>query len=404
MLHAASKPLGVWFQKYPNDIDAGSPFDRALLITLMSVALGILVRRRFDWSRAIKENKWLIVLIIFELISVLWSDIPFISFRRWARELGAVLMAFIILSEPSPRRAVENIIRRTTYVLIPCSVLLVKYFPEYGVQHNRWSGTKMWIGVTLQKNGLGRLCLIAIFFLIWSQVRRWQGNNPPFWKYQTQVELLILVIALWLMRGPQGAYSATGIIALSVGLLIYIGFFVTKKLRIEIKAGLPLTIVAIIIILGTLSPFTGGSTVGSFASSAGRDTTLTGRTQIWASLLPVAMQRPLLGRGFGGFWTTGAREMFDISEAHSGYLDVLLDLGFSGILLISIFFLWSCRNAQRELSNDFDWGTLWICYIVMALVHNIAETSMNSLTSHLSLVILFLSVSAPRLFLPRQKS
>jgi O-antigen ligase len=400
MLHACSKPLGVWFRSSGGNPDAGSPLDRAFLTALIFVALWILIRRRFDWSSVLKENAWLMILISFMLVSVLWSNIPSISFKRWVREFQAILMAGVVLSEPSPRQATESILRRTTFILIPFSLLLIKYFPAYGIQYGRWSGIRMWIGVSQQKNGLASLCIIATFFLIWSLIRRWQGKNAPIWKYQTYVEIIILAITFRLLGGQEGNlfYSATSIYALSAGLLVYWGFYLLRKFGIILGAGTIMTIVAIVIIFGIISLFAGGSTLGSFASSAGRNPTLTGRTEVWAQLLPLAMQQPIFGSGFGGFWTPRTRETFDISGAHSGYLDVLLGLGFVGILLVSLFLLSSCRKAQQELSRDYDWGVLWICYIIMAVVHNFGESSIDTFTSHLTAIILFFSVSSTNFF------
>jgi len=177
MLYIGSKPLGAWLQQPSESLEAGSPLDRLFLIILMSAALIVLFKRGFDWAGTIRENAWLVLLIMFMLISVVWSDIPGISFKRWIKEFQAVLIAFVVLSEPSARRAMESILRRTTYVLIPFSLLLIKYFPIYGVEYGRWSGSRYWIGVTLQKNGLARLCIISAVFLIWSLLRRWKGDS-----------------------------------------------------------------------------------------------------------------------------------------------------------------------------------------------------------------------------------
>ena len=406
MLYIASKPLGTWFQLSSADPDIGSPLDRAFLIVLLCVALWILIRRRFDWFSAIKENTFLVVLIVFMLVSILWSNIPGISFKRWLRELQAIFMAFVVLSEPSPRQAMESILRKTTYILIPFSLLLIKYFPAYGRMYSRWSGGVQWIGVALQKNGLGRLCLISLFYLFWSLVRRWQGNNAPVWKYQTHVEIFLMFITVLLMGGPGRNlfYAATMMYALGVGLLVYCGFHLAKKFGIALRAGILMTIVALIIIFGMVTIFTGASNMGFIASSAGRDATLTDRTEVWAALLPLAMQRPIIGSGYGGFWTARKVEMFIVNEAHSGYLDELLALGFVGILLASLFYLSSCRNAQRILYYDFDWGTLWICYLIMVVVHNLTESSIHTFTNQLTAVILFFSVSYTSLLSRRQKS
>src|SRR3989304_5890046 len=163
MLSIASKPFGVWFMSAGADAEAGSPLDRAFLSVILCLGLLILASRKFSWSRAIKENSWLMLLVSYLLVSILWSDIPFISFKRWIREVVAVVMAFIVMTERNPRQALESILRRTVYVLIPFSLVLINYYSAYGRVYGRWSGELMWGGVTTQKNGLGRLCLISVF-------------------------------------------------------------------------------------------------------------------------------------------------------------------------------------------------------------------------------------------------
>jgi len=156
---------------------------------------------------------------------------------------------------------------------------------------------------------------------------------------------------------------------------------------------LPLRLMLVLLIfLGTLTVFSGGSTVKPFTANVGRDETLTGRTEVWAELVPVAMQKPILGWGFGRFWTPETREKYDISEAHSGYLDVLLVLGFVGLVLLAMFLVSCCRKAQSEIAHEFELASLWLCFLLMTVVHNITESSLNSFTSQLTAVLLFLSV------------
>lgn len=391
MLSIAIKPLSNWFGN-AGHVNEGSVLDRSFLIVLLLIGFFLLIKRRFYWSRAIKENIWLILLISYMLVSILWADILFIAFKRWIRELVALIMAFLVLTERNPRKAVECIFRRIIYICIPFSLLLVKYYPGYGIAYN-WGGDQMWIGVTLQKNGLGRLCLIAAFFIIWTFIRRWQGRDTFAVKYQTYAEMVLLIFTLWLLKGPSiGAMSATGVTSLSFGLMAFACLLWMKKCKIYLGTITLQVIIATVIVFGTTAVFTGGSAVGSFTSTVGRDKTLTGRTEIWAELLPVAMLHPF--EGYGGFWTQATRDKHGLSEAHSGYLDIILDYGFVGLMFFSMFLLSSCWKAQRILSYDYDWGSLWICYLLMAVIHNITETSFDSLTSHLTAILLFMAVSS----------
>lgn len=391
IFYIATKPLAIWFG-LPGDGE-GSPTDRNFGIVLLCICLFILFIRKQSLSKIIKENIWLILFIGLMLVSIVWSNMPYISFKRWIRELTAVLMAFIIATEREPNQAIESIFRRTLYVLIPFSVLLIKYFPDLGLFYVHHEGFQMWTGVTMHKNALGRLCLICMFFLIWSFIRRWRGHSVSVNRYQTMAEVFIFLLILWLLNGGETSSSATAIYSLTAGIIMLMILLWMKKS--QIKIGLPplMFIVAFIIGFGIATVIAGGSTMSQFTSTLGRSETLTGRTDIWAAILPIAMQSPILGHGFGGFWTPEVSEkIFQISESHNGYLEIILELGFVGILFFSIFILSCCQKAIKELDHDFDFGVLFICFIVMISLYNITEASINTFTSHLMAILLFLSV------------
>jgi exopolysaccharide production protein ExoQ len=399
LLVTASKPLGIWFGVFGSDPEQSNPLDLAFLVFLIVAAIVILNRRRFDVVGAVRQNKWLIALIVLMLISAFWSDLPDQTLRRAAKELLAVLLAFVVLSEASPRRAMECILRRATYILIPFSPVLIKYYPQYGRLYTPWSGGEMWTGVANHKNSLAQICIVAAALLIWSLVRRRQGRNPAVWKYQTHAEIVLLMAVVWLLGGPGHwvFYSATSVYALSAGLLCCGGLIFARKWKLAIPAGAFVLILFLIVAVGVVSIFTSGSSLGGFATAAGRDATLTGRTEVWDSLVPVLMKNPLFGGGFGIFWTTEHRNLFRISGAHNGYLDVLLGVGFAGLLLLIGFLLSSGRNAYRELSREFDWGILWIFVLLMLVVHNMGESSIDTFTSYQTAVVLFMTVSSTRM-------
>jgi exopolysaccharide production protein ExoQ len=396
MLVSFSKPLSIWFQSGGETMEEGNALDRIYLIVLLCLGLIILVKRKFNWPNAIKENTWLMLLIGYMLFSCLWSDNIFISFKRWIRELVAVVMAFVVATEPHPRKALESILRRTIYILIPLSYILIQYFSEYGRAYVHNAGDLMWIGATIHKNTLAQLCIFAAFFLIWTYIKRRQGRNNPVVKYQTYLEVFILILAFWLLAGPQRTftYSATANVAFAVGLSVLICLYWMKKLGTILRPIPLIVLTAFIIIYGTVTPMIGELSLIDISSAVGRNESLTGRTDVWRQLVPVAMQQPILGYGFGGFWTTNTRKVFDISGAHNGYLDVIMELGFVGLVLYAIFLLSNIRKAQRVLTQDFDWGALWICYLVMGLLSNITESSLSSFSSQMMSIIILFTVTS----------
>jgi O-antigen ligase len=73
----------------------------------------------------------------------------------------------------------------------------------------------------------------------------------------------------------------------------------------------------------------------------GKDPTLTGRTEIWASLMRLSDKHPWLGYGYKAFWTPTSvpaavvrkETNWDVPSAHNGWLDLLIQLGWTGVLL-----------------------------------------------------------------------
>ena len=75
-----------------------------------------------------KNNIWILVLFLYLGISILWSDFMGVSFKRWIRATGDLVMALVVLTEPAPYEAIKTLINRCAIVLIPLSLLFIKYF------------------------------------------------------------------------------------------------------------------------------------------------------------------------------------------------------------------------------------------------------------------------------------
>ena len=107
------------------------------------------------------------------------------------------------------------------------------------------------------------------------------------------------------------------------------------------------------------------------------------------------MQNAIWGNGFASFWTERTRELTTVTQAHNGYLDMVLSVGFFGLLLQTIFLISCCWKAYKAMTRDFDWGEFWFCYMLTVVVHNIAESSISSFSSFLMAFLVFLFVCIP---------
>jgi exopolysaccharide production protein ExoQ len=379
LLYGASRPLPYWqgnnlLLAGSGSVTEGSSIDRNFLLILIVVGCFIISKRRFDWKAIFKESPWLAAVYLYALTSIVWSDVPFVSAKRFIRLAGSLIMGMIILSETSPRRALESVLGRMVYILIPFSVLLVKYFPDLGLSYRQHTGERWWTGVTTTKNNLGVLCLLSAFYLIWRLLLRWKEQGT-MGKWKLYPEFLVLAMTAYLMKGAEGIYSATSIACLALGLVMLVSLW--RLLQNQNRASLAQTVLLVpvlaVALFGAGVPFFGTAMASGITATLGRDATFTGRTDIWAELTPMALQAPLLGHGYGGFWV--GNYYAEVNEAHNGYLETVLELGFAGLMILMGFIVSYARQIYRGFRKNIEWALFGSGLLIMMVLHNVTEAS-----------------------------
>src|SRR5688572_11265788 len=226
MLITCSRSLSQWLgiggtYNTPADLVDGSPLDRIVFLSLQVAGLFVLVRRRISWSTVASRNVWMIVFLTYCGLAILWSDFPFVAFKRWFKVIGLPIMALIVATEPDPREAVTRLLKRAAYVLVPFSILLIKYYPELGRHFSEWTGAASNTGVTTNKNELGYVCMILGLFFCWHLLvllRRRRGRER---RNEVVLTVGFLVMIGWLLFM---ASSATSIVSLILGVSIVVFF------------------------------------------------------------------------------------------------------------------------------------------------------------------------------------
>src|SRR5262245_16955435 len=140
-------------------LEAGNWLDRCVYGVIIFLAFYIVSTRSVSWRGLLAGNHILALLLLFTLLSTVWSDYPDISLKRWIRDLGSYLSALVIASDPRPLAALDAVIRRVCYVVLPLSIVLIRYYREFAVTYHPWTGAPAYQGATLDKNLLGGLCL-----------------------------------------------------------------------------------------------------------------------------------------------------------------------------------------------------------------------------------------------------
>ncbi len=113
--------------------------------------------------------------------------------------------------------------------------------------------------------------------------------------------------------------------------------------------------------------------------AAADPTKLTGRLPIWSHAFNLFTQRPVLGYGYGAFWTPGRLAEFEqrngwaLSHSHSTYLESLLNLGLVGCALGSVVLI-TVAYRSVTLSRRRDRSAMMIAGILlMAAIGGFSE-------------------------------
>jgi O-antigen ligase len=349
----------------------GSPIDRAVFFGLILWGLVVLARRNIDWGRLLTKNVWLTLYLLFCLSSVLWSDEPVVLVKRWIKDLGNPVMALILLTEPRPYEAVGVTLRRLAFLLLPLSVVFVRYFPELGRTHHV-DGTPMFTGVGHQKNDLGLMCLVTGIYFAWKLLQP-RDHGAAAERIDRWDALLMLMLS-WLlyMCNSQTSLSCL-VVAVAIMLVARFPMISGRSRRL-----VP-TVVVGGIIFTTLQ-----LTIGlkeRILELLGRDPSLTNRTELWDVVL-AQVTNPLIGAGFMSFWTGERMQAIwdgmgqgGINQAHSGYIEQYVNLGFVGVGFIFVLMLSALAKIWSQPRGESPAAILRLSLVVVAALYNYTEAS-----------------------------
>ncbi|HEY6514350.1 MAG TPA: O-antigen ligase family protein [Burkholderiaceae bacterium] len=365
---------------------SGSLISRALWVGLLLLG-GLLVcwRLGLAWLLARVLNPFLLCVVALAVASVAWSIDPQLSLRRLVR-LGTIVLvcvAFVLVGWHA--RRYQNVVRPILTLVLLGSIVFALAFPELAIHRDAAAELfGAWHGLTNHKNSFGALACITL--ILWfhaglsGEVRppaAWLGGavaaaslvlSRSSTAMATTVFVMLLVFGL--MRGPRALRPYWPYL---IGLLVAM-FLLYTLATLRLIPG-----------LGTL--------VASIALLTDKDTTLTGRTEIWSIMLDHIDYHPLLGTGYAAYWTAGpvaGTESFAFmwrmgafypGSAHNGYIDIANDLGWVGLFGLLAYIVAHARQSLQMLSIDRNQAVLYLALLFQQLITNLSESHWFSVLS-----------------------
>lgn len=266
------------------------------------------------------------VLLLWCWTSMAWAIAPGIGIRRLVLTCVIIYSVFIAvecLGRDRTRRYLTTLLIATFFLNLAAAIAI----PGIGV-HQYEAGRDAalvgnWRGIFPEKNLAG--AVTAVTFLMIFFAREPGGRLFRF--------LLLLGLLLFLARTESKTSMGIGALALIAGVF---------HRRYDPRLW-PVAMVLLAMLALTVALFV-QINLDRLTGLLDRQDFMTGRTQIWSSLLAYAEDNRMLGAGYGSFWNIGpaspilnyARSdswLTDLASGHNGYLDITAQIGLPGLVL-----------------------------------------------------------------------
>ncbi|AVH72466.1 O-antigen ligase family protein [Nostoc sp. 'Lobaria pulmonaria (5183) cyanobiont'] len=265
---------------------------------------------------------FLLAIVIF---SLLWSE-DLSSSLTYLRGLIRIYFLAIYLAMRYPLKEQIKLIAWALGVAASLSMLFSAFVPGYIHESPELLG--MWSGIYGHKNELG-------YMMAWSAgvfLHLALSGHRYRWLMWALCGISICLIIL--------SRSTTSLTILLTMILLLPFYRSLKKTNYKLQVIMITSTLMLLMISSILLLNNAEAVVGT----SGKDLTFNGRSDLWELVISKILERPWLGYGFSGFWTSNAasklRATYDwASNAHNGFLELLLELGFLGFLTFAAGFV-----------------------------------------------------------------
>jgi exopolysaccharide production protein ExoQ len=367
------------------------PVSQAIFLLMYAITACFVVVRRKRFIQVVTRDGLLWLLVGIALLSVLWSVAPDVTLRRGIALMGTTLLGVYVAMRFDLREQL-HLLAWALGIAALASVIFALALPSFGVMSapptqglGGGGNTSLllplvdkaegWRGIYTHKNAFGRTMALSafVFFLLALRERRYR------WVAWTGFGFSVVLLLL--------SNSVTGLVIFLTILLIVPLYRVTRWPH---TVAVPFIVVAALLLGG--AALWGVAHEGTVLGLLNRDVTLTGRSDLWPAVIDMIEKRPWLGYGYNAFWQGWEGPsayillvaQFDPGSAHSGYLELCLNLGLLGVVVFALGFVRAVVRAVNRARLTKASEGLWPAgYLTYMLLYNLTESAIltrNSIT------------------------
>lgn len=345
---------------------AGDESDPRHVAGFAVVLFGTILFALPQWRRVLavmRANPGYFILPVLLVLSTLWSIDPLLSLKRSLLTAGICVFDLYVAASLGLDR-ILRLMSLTIGLVALASLVAALAVPSLG----REVGPGLagdWRGVFSQKNAFGHIMSVGVF-----------------------IEMALMLRARRLLTGAcLRAALCTFLVVMAnsesslVAVILTLMFSAAYAVRLRGPASL---LICGLAGFGVL--LIGGVVVASDFSGllklVDRDTSLTGRTDLWDYVIDAIGERPLTGWGYAAFWgpdSVGATYILNqirwsAPNAHNGYLELMLGLGLVGLAGFLAMAAWTLRRIVALIRQKQDLGALLLIISAQLLAVNLTES------------------------------
>ncbi len=310
----------------------------------------------------------LLAYLAFAGASVAWAFKPALSFTRFAQEV-MVLTSVVLPAMAALRTA--DMMRGLFLCFAIASVVNLLFILDGGSQQVATYGAlKVNIGYPgyfTGKNLLGEFSAIALLLSLHELL--FPGRRRSF-----GIIIAVAAISLLFLANSKTALG----LALLVPFLAGLTLIIARRTRVS-PAVILMTVPICYIAVSSLTGFN----INRISFLLYGDSTFTGRTLIWDFAQLEIARKPFAGWGYQSFWLVGADApsivdapgwIKGMPNAHSGYFDTILEMGYIGLALLLSFLVATLHGIGRVAQSDRARAWLLLSLALFIMLYNFLES------------------------------
>jgi exopolysaccharide production protein ExoQ len=346
------------------------PENRIFWPIMTAISLALAARNRSRLA-ALEWPPHIICLLAFLALagtSVFWAFKPELAFTRIALETMVVVS--IVL--PAMLAAPSVDIMLGLFLTFAFASVLNLYFVLDGSQVTATYGAATveigYAGYFTGKNLLGEFSVVTLLLSLH------EALQPRLWRRACGIVFSATAVALVIWSNSKTAFGLV-ILAPIVALVM---LKIRKLTRIS-----PAILILVIPLCYLVLSHVIGLNINRISYILYGDSTLTGRTIIWDFSESEIARRPLLGWGYKSFWLAGsdAPSITDapgwvkaMPNAHNGYYDMTLEMGYVGLAFLVAFLLTTLHAIGRMADRDPGRARLVLSLVLFIIFYNFLES------------------------------